>query len=142
METVQVLGPSAITRYGRRTPDVGDPSPPGPGWDLVTVPARRGLEAVDILRLRTAVGPVLHDRSGDTLGFLVPPGTAAVWDLPGSVCCGTPACPRVARPGPVEPPVPGTGWLVPPGLAAPVTDPALLREALGEAARTIEAAAR
>lgn len=116
--------------------------------DLVTVPARQGLEAVDILRrtdplgVHTApagVGPVLHDRGCDTLGFLVPPGTAARWDLPGS------ACTRIYEPGTsraeaAQPPVAGTGWLVPPGEADPVTDPHVLRAALGEAARTIAAA--
>lgn len=116
--------------------------------DLVTVPARQGLEAVDILRRGApAVGPVLHDGAGDTLGFVVPPGTAADWDVPGSACTGTdgrglrlpggPAAPGGAAP---EPPVPGSGWLFPPADADPVTDPALLREALGEAARLLRAA--
>lgn len=122
-------------------PDGSDPC------DLVTVPARQGLEAVDILRRGAAdgVGPVLHDGSCDTLGFLVPPGTADAWDLPGSACTQTfgrgfrlqdPPEPEAA------PPVAGTGWLVPPGEADPVTDPAVLRAALGQAARTIEAADR
>ncbi|MET9394236.1 hypothetical protein ABZY20_28170 [Streptomyces sp. NPDC006624] len=110
-----------------------------PGCDVVTVPARQGLEAVDILRRATAeaVGPVLHDGGGDTLGFLVPPGTAAAWDVPGSTCTetdgrGTPLAP--------EPPVQGSDWLLPPGEADLATDPAVLREALGEAARMIRAA--
>lgn len=108
-----------------------------PDWDLVTVPSRQGLEAADILRLRTGVGPVLHDNSGDTLGFLVPPGTADDWDLPGSACTETDGRGlRLAG----TPPVAGTGWLVPPESSDQVTDPALLRQALGEAARTIEAA--
>ncbi|MFE7218272.1 hypothetical protein ACFU8U_05930, partial [Streptomyces albidoflavus] len=56
--------------------------------DLVTVPARQGLEAVDILRrgAEPAVGPVLLVGRCDTLGFLVPPGTADRWDVPGSAC--------------------------------------------------------
>ncbi|MFH8368781.1 hypothetical protein [Streptomyces sp. NPDC018031] len=112
--------------------------------DLVTVPARQGLEAVDILRLRVGVGPVLHDGSRDTLGFLVPPGTADRWDLPGSACTATHglhACPE--DPYAVAPPVTGTGWLVPPDAAvAAATDPEVLRQALGEAARTIEAVDR
>ncbi|MFD5701731.1 hypothetical protein [Streptomyces lasiicapitis] len=114
--------------------------------DLVTVPARQGLEAVDILRRGVgdeAVGPVLHDGGCDTLGFLVPPGTADAWDLPGSACTQTfgrgVAVPREPDPVP-PPPVVGTGWLVPPGGIDPVTDPAVLRAALGEAARMIEAA--
>ncbi|WP_420705536.1 hypothetical protein [Streptomyces sp. NRRL F-5126] len=108
--------------------------------DLVTVPVRRGLEAVDILRRGEdpAVGPVLHDGPCDTVGFLVPPGTAAAWDVPGSACTGTDG--RGLR-LPSEPPAVGAGWLLPPGATdGPVTDPARLRQALDEAARTIEAA--
>ncbi|MFI1966071.1 hypothetical protein ACH429_18520 [Streptomyces pathocidini] len=126
--------------------------------DLVTVPARQGLEAVDILRRGVggrisgggaapgavtgagpAVGPVLHDGSCDTLGFLVPPGTAACWDLPGSACTQTFGRGLSTAGGP---PVAGTGWLVPPEGGTEVTDPAVLRAALGEAARLIEAADR
>nr|WP_246620691.1 hypothetical protein [Streptomyces corallincola] len=108
-------------------------------WDLVTVPARQGLEAVDILRRGPGepVGPVLHDNGCDTLGFLVPAGTAAAWDMPGSTCTGTNG--RGARLAP-QPPVEGSDWLLPPGDAALPTDPAVLRHALGEAARLIEAA--
>lgn len=117
--------------------------------DLVTVPARQGLEAVDILRLRAGVGPVLHDDACDTLGFLVPPGTADGWDLPGSACTQT--YEREAPDGgarntggaPADPPVTGTDWLVSPdGACGAATDPVVLREALGEAARTIEAVDR
>ncbi|WP_229840706.1 hypothetical protein [Streptomyces roseolilacinus] len=116
--------------------------------DLVTVPARQGLEAVDILRRGApAVGPVLHDGASDTLGFLVPPGTAAAWDVPGSACTRTngrglrlPADPDAPRDASPEPPVPGSGWLLPPADTDPVTDPALLREALDEAARLLRAA--
>ncbi|MGW7350780.1 hypothetical protein [Streptomyces sp. NPDC054784] len=111
-----------------------------PPCDLVTVPARQGLEAVDILRLRTGVGPVLHDGECATLGFLVPPGTAASWDLPGSACAETYG---VGALPPGAPPVRGTGWLVPPdGAHTPATGPAELRAALREAARTIEAVDR
>ncbi|MEU9183177.1 hypothetical protein AB0D14_01145 [Streptomyces sp. NPDC048484] len=108
--------------------------------DLVTVPARQGLEAVDILRRGApseAVGPVLHDDNCDTLGFLVPPGTASAWDVPGSTCTRTDG--RGVRLAP-EPPVEGSDWLLPPGEADLATDPAVLRAALGEAARLIEAA--
>lgn len=108
--------------------------------DLVTVPARQGLEAVDILRRGVgpvAVGPVLHDGAGGTVGFLVPPGTAEAWDVPGSACTRTDG--RGLR-VPEEPPVSGTGWLLPPADDAPVTDPAALRAALDQAARLIEAA--
>jgi hypothetical protein len=102
-----------------------------PHCDLVTVPSRQGLEAVDILRFSSGgVGPVLHNRTGDSLAFLVPPGTADAWDVPGSSC----ACRHEDR----EPS--GTGWLVPPHTDTAVTDPAVLREALGEAARMLRLA--
>jgi hypothetical protein len=124
-------------RPGPRQPAVADAR--GRSCDLVTVPTRQGLEAVDILRRCgvAAVGPVLHDGACDTLGFLVPPGTADAWDVPGSACVQTLG--RGA--GPLSaPPVAGTGWLLPPGDTGQVTDPTVLRAALGAAARLIEVA--
>ncbi|MFC9581797.1 hypothetical protein ACFVJ8_02945 [Streptomyces yangpuensis] len=120
-----------------------EPGVAAPDLDLVTVPARQGLEAVDIIRRAAGrsgpVGPVLHDGSGDTLGFLVPPGTADAWDLPGSACTQTNG--RGMRFGDAVSPTAGaTGWLLPPEAVGPVTDPEVLRAALGEAARLIEAA--
>ncbi|WP_374226976.1 hypothetical protein [Streptomyces sp. JJ38] len=113
---------------------------PGEPCDLVTVPAREGLEAADILRLWDGVGPVLHDGGGTTLGFLVPPGTADGWDVPGSACARASMPPGRAVDAP---PVPGARWLVPPERAyVPATDPALLRAALREAAHVIDAADR
>jgi hypothetical protein len=141
IRTTAVTATAATAVRHRSTQDAGAP-PRGGGaepCDLVTVPARQGLEAVDILRRASApaVGPVLHDGGCDTLGFLVPPGTADGWDMPGSACTQTSA--RGLR-IPAEPPVTGTGWLLPPDDTDPVTDPVVLREALGEAARLIEAA--
>ncbi|WP_407638927.1 hypothetical protein [Actinacidiphila yeochonensis] len=94
----------------------------------MTVPSRQGLEAADLLRLTTGVGPVFHDRACDSLAFVVPPGTAELWDLPGSRCSRA-----EADPGP-------GGWLVPPHTDTAVTDPEVLRAALGAAARTIRLA--
>nr|WP_190129004.1 hypothetical protein [Streptomyces mashuensis] len=112
--------------------------------DVVTVPARQGLEAVDILRLRDGVGPVIHDGDCGTLGFLVPPGTADGWDVPGSACTRSNGRGlRLAAAALGEPPVRAAGWLVTPEAApAAATDPAVLRAALGEAARTIAAVDR
>jgi hypothetical protein len=110
------------------------PRLPAPAPDLVTVPARQGLEAADILRLGAGVGPVIHHDQGDSLGFLVPPGTAAGWDLPGSACTQTGGWSAAGI-------VPGE-WLMTPHTSAPVTDPVVLRAALGQAARTIELADR
>ncbi|AYA18537.1 hypothetical protein DCW30_06030 [Streptomyces alfalfae] len=147
--------PASLTTARHRPTHDGSAPPPGGAvcddacCDLVTVPARQGLEAVDILRRGAGdtIGPVLHDGGCDTLGFLVPPGTADGWDLPGSACTQTfgrgTAPGAEPDPGPAvpEPPVAGTGWLLPPGEETdPVTDPAVLRAALGQAARTIEAA--
>ncbi|MFC4470955.1 hypothetical protein ACFPH6_41785 [Streptomyces xiangluensis] len=137
---------------GQADPD--DPCDPGDPCDLVTVPTRQGLEAVDILRrgASEAVGPVLHDDTCDTLGFLVPPGTADAWDVPGSTCTQTDgrgigliaeaAVAESAGSGSVsgEPPVEGSGWLLPPEDSELATDPVVLRAALDEAARLIEAA--
>ncbi|WP_328339089.1 hypothetical protein OG873_14985 [Streptomyces violaceus] len=128
-----------ISRIDRINDPCTPPSTQAACCDVVTVPARQGLEAVDILRRGTAeaVGPVLHDDGGGTLGFLVPPGTAAAWDVPGSTCAGTDGRGMTLAP---EPPVEGSDWLLPPGEAELATDPAVLRQALGEAARMIKAA--
>ena len=140
METSQSVDPSAPLTTVVRAPGPGAGVPPGAdsACDVVTVPARQGLEAVDILRRGSgdAVGPVLHDDGGGTLGFVVPAGTAAGWDVPGSTCTETDG--RGLRFDPV-PPVEGSDWLVPPGEADLATDPAVLRRALGEAARMIAA---
>ncbi|MEU3839000.1 hypothetical protein AB0E88_03025 [Streptomyces sp. NPDC028635] len=143
METSQSIAPCTApgTPPVTHAPRPGDASTPGTAdaCDLVTVPTRQGLEAVDILRRGAldAIGPVLHDDGCGTLAFLVPPGTAAGWDVPGSTCTRTDG--RGLRLTP-EPPVEGSAWLLPPGDADGATDPAVLRRALGEAARLIEAA--
>ncbi|MGW1954150.1 hypothetical protein ACWCPI_15550 [Streptomyces sp. NPDC001920] len=141
METSQSVVPRTPSTTAGHAPGARCSEPPGTGCDVVTVPARQGLEAVDILRRGTAdaVGPVLHDDGGDTLGFVVPSGTAAAWDLPGSTCTQTDGRGLSLDLDP-EPPVEGSDWLLPPGEADLATDPTALRAALGEAARLIEAA--
>ncbi|MFH0519621.1 hypothetical protein ACHBTE_20925 [Streptomyces sp. M41] len=139
METSQSIVPRTPSTTVGHVPTAQCSEPPG--CDVVTVPARQGLEAVDILRRGPGdgVGPVLHDGGGDTLGFVVPPGTAAAWDLPGSTCTETDGRGLSLNLDP-EPPVEGSDWLLPPGDADLATDPTVLRAALGEAARLIEAA--
>ncbi|MGW3416070.1 hypothetical protein [Streptomyces sp. NPDC000888] len=141
METTQSaeFRTSLSTAQHRPSPECSAPPERVADCDLVTVPTRQGLEAVDILRRGSgdAVGPVLHDDGCDTLGFLVPPGTADAWDVPGSTCTHTNGAGLRLAP---EPPVEGSDWLLPPGEADLATDPAVLRAALGEAARLIEAA--
>jgi hypothetical protein len=148
METSQSIVPRTPSTTAGHAPTVECSEPPGEGCDpdagcdVVTVPARQGLEAVDILRRGAAgesVGPVLHDDGCDTLGFVVPPGTAAAWDVPGSTCTETDGRGLSLDLNP-EPPVEGSDWLLPPGEADLATDPAVLRAALGEAARLIQAA--
>lgn len=142
METSQSIAAHAPSTAAGHGPAAECGGPPAAGCDVVTVPARQGLEAVDILRRGAAgdaVGPVLHDDGGDTLGFVVPSGTAAAWDVPGSTCTETDGRGLSLNPSP-DPPVEGSDWLLPPGEADLATDPAVLRAALGEAARMIEAA--
>ncbi|WP_328771364.1 hypothetical protein [Streptomyces sp. NBC_00286] len=152
METRQSIDRRAPLSTEAAPPPGGEgPADPGDPCDLVTVPTRQGLEAVDILRRGSsdAVGPVLHDDSCDTLGFLVPPGTADAWDVPGSTCTQTDgrgvslvaeaAASEDAGAGSGEPPVEGSDWLLPPEDAELATDPVVLRAALDEAARLIEA---
>ncbi|MEY9948894.1 hypothetical protein [Kitasatospora sp. GAS1066B] len=99
-------------------------------YDVVVVPLRLGLEAVDILRLRRACGSVVQGAAAATLFFLVPGGTAERWHLPGT--SGSPGAAPLAATDP--------RWLVPPAgseaVAVP-TDPWVLRSALCEAARTL-----
>ncbi|WP_236656080.1 hypothetical protein [Streptacidiphilus jiangxiensis] len=107
--------------------------PARPAYEVVTVPERQGLETVDILRLRGGCGAVLLEDTGCTLSFLVPSGTAAQWQLPGS------SCRSLAVPGPAP------QWLLPPaagGAGPTLTDPSELRAALGEAVRTLAASDR
>ncbi|CAM5669826.1 hypothetical protein SALBM311S_12170 [Streptomyces alboniger] len=124
MEISQSTDPCTSTAAGAPLFPPGQRVRPGHGAER-----GQGLEAVDILRrgVGDVVGPVLHDDGCDTLGFLVPSGTAAAWDVPGEYVYAD------GREG-VE-----TGPLLPSGDADLATDPVVLRAALGEAARLIEA---
>ncbi|GAB2707270.1 hypothetical protein [Kitasatospora kifunensis] len=104
----------------------------GQRCDTVIAPLRLGLETLDILRLRRACGSVAQGAGGASVSFLVPAGTADLWHLPGTSCLPgamplTPTDPR---------------WLVAPAgaeSAVAPTDPWVLRSALCEAVRTLNA---
>jgi hypothetical protein len=76
---------------GRRGSGGGVQRAARPGCEVVTVPERQGLETVDILRLRGGCDAMLLEDAESTLSFLVPLGTAAQWQLPGSSCQALPA---------------------------------------------------
>lgn len=61
--------------------------PAGRRWDVLSVPARLGRPAVDLLGAATC-GPVLTDFGDEYVGFLVPAGTAARWVGTGVRCAG------------------------------------------------------
>lgn len=79
--------------------------PAGRRWDVLSVPGRLGRPVLDILDGRSC-GPVLTDFGGESVGFLVPVGTAARWIGTGVRTAGDgtwivvphPA-PRAAQPG-------------------------------------------
>jgi hypothetical protein len=135
--------------------------------DLVTVPERQGLEAVDILRLRGDCGAVLHgaptpplrggERATDGVGGLGAGAGAAGSGAAGSGAAGSGAAGSTLSflvpfgtaeawqlPGGscrhVRVPGPEYDWLLPPGDGlgrAALTDPSQLSAALAEAARTL-----
>lgn len=98
--------------------------PLGRLWDVVKVPRLRGLAAVEM----GVDGPVIHDPAGQAVFFLVPVGTAIVWDVDGTVCLGD-AC-YLATPVPVVKTPPGPHWLQAPDGSGQLVDPETLRDAL------------
>lgn len=103
-------------------------------WDVIVVPQRPGLDALEILDRDSghAPGPVLWEplASPPCLYFLVPTGTADDWDVPNTRALGT-AC-FIPVPGPTTLEPPSVHWLVPPDPDAPgaLVDADALREAL------------
>ncbi|PYC79173.1 hypothetical protein C7C46_15025 [Streptomyces tateyamensis] len=112
--------------------------PAGRRWDLLRVPARLGLPALRVLTDAPVArgsgrlpGPVLTDPGDDTVGYLVPVGTAARWV--GTGVHGAGAGAWVAIPHPARRSR-GLRWLLAPDGSGRLTDPAALELALHEAA--------
>jgi hypothetical protein len=106
----------------------------GHWWDAIRAAEITGRRAIKLLREDgTAVGPVILDPGGPEprLYFLVPPGTAADWEEPGTVPLGQ-KCHVVVPPATSTEP-PGLHWhIFPPGPRS-LTQPGALRKALGQA---------
>ncbi|MCX4746534.1 hypothetical protein OG455_13545 [Kitasatospora sp. NBC_01287] len=105
--------------------------PAGLRWDVLLVPGRLGRPTLRLLAGLSGGGPVLFDPGDDSVGFLVPVGTAARWVGTGVRVAGDGAwiaVPHPARRGP------GPRWLVPPDGSGRLTDPVALELALHEAA--------
>ncbi|MEV0227509.1 hypothetical protein [Streptomyces sp. NPDC050704] len=106
--------------------------PAGEWWDAVRVPLAAGLRTLEHLGPRT--GAVLEDGYGSVLYWLVPPGTAAGWDLPPAHVLGSGS--HVAIPPRHRTYPPGPHWRVPPTRTRYWTDPDTLHTALRAALRT------
>ncbi|MFE7194066.1 bifunctional DNA primase/polymerase [Kitasatospora sp. NPDC057541] len=107
--------------------------PAGRRWDVLSVPARLGRPAVDLLGAG-ACGPVLADFGDEHIGFLVPAGTAARWIGTGVRCAGEGTWVVVPHP---DRRGGGVRWLVPPDGTGRLSDPVLLELALHEAAAAL-----
>ncbi|GAB2852004.1 hypothetical protein GCM10027074_18450 [Streptomyces deserti] len=105
-------------------------------WDVLTVPDRLGLLALDILwhdPLKVP-GPTLVDRVAGRVGFFLPADPVSEW-----VGCGVRHVGRgawVAVPPPYRP-AGRLEWLVPPDGAGTLHTPAALEAALREATSTL-----
>ncbi|MEV4556383.1 hypothetical protein AB0K51_05215 [Kitasatospora sp. NPDC049285] len=104
--------------------------PAGRRWDVLHAPGRIGRPAAALLD-RLGCGPVLEDPAADTVGFLVPVGTAGRWIGSGIRSSGDGTW--IAVPHPTRP-TRGAHWLVPPHRTGRLVDPAALELALHDAA--------
>ncbi|GGT54728.1 hypothetical protein GCM10010207_63350 [Streptomyces atratus] len=101
----------------------------GHDWDAVRVPRSVGFDAVTILGARS--GAALHDPHEAVLYFLIAPGSASEWDVPGVRILGEtdhlviPPARRTQGPGPQ--------WRVCPSSDAWITETAVLKAALEDA---------
>lgn len=101
--------------------------PLGRAWDAVKVPRRQGLAAVEM----GIEGPVIYDPAGQSVFFLVAPGTYVTWQLEGTSCLGD-AC-WLSTPVPEVTHPPGPHWLQPPDGSGQLVEAGTLRAALAAA---------
>lgn len=106
--------------------------PAGRFWDVLSVPDRLGLCALDLLRrdMLQTPAPTLVDCTAGRVGFFLPPDPASEWTGSGVR--------RVGRGSwvVVPPPYRATGrlgWLVPPDGSGTLHDPGAVEVALREA---------
>ncbi|MEU9983607.1 hypothetical protein [Streptomyces sp. NPDC050856] len=119
--------PSIIHAEWADTPDHLAEIPLGIHFDVLRVVDRLGLPVLDQLANSSTVtlGPVLHCQPRQSLEFLVPAGTAEMWEpLHLTVCAGRGATLRCPVPGVTSR---GRTWLYPPSGDGLLTDPGLLR---------------
>ncbi|MEV7840531.1 hypothetical protein AB0O77_25400, partial [Streptomyces albidoflavus] len=102
--------------------------PAGYRWDALKLPTARLADITGAdAPWRTA--PLLVDSPVERAYILVPPGTAATWDVPGTSCLGRGFWISVANP--VERRQPDCArWHTPPTAHPTLADPAALRAAL------------
>lgn len=108
----------------------------GEWWDAVRAVEAVGQRAIEILQEGDEpVGPVILDHGGPEprLYFLVPVGTAARWEEPGTVALGQ-KC-HVVVPSAESTTPPGMHWHVFPRGPRSLTRPDALRQALSQARR-------
>jgi hypothetical protein len=108
--------------------------PAGRRWDVLIVPGRLGRPAARLLDRLPDGGPVLFDPGDDTVGFLVPVGTAARWIGTGVRGVGDGTwipVPHPRRGGR------GLRWLLPPDGSGALVDPSVLELVLHEAAAVL-----
>lgn len=125
--------PEACRREWERTGLGVTLLPAGHRWDVLLVPKALGrLTLSALMELRRGAGPVYTDSGDDSLGFLVPVGTAARWV--GTGLRGAGYGTWVVVPHPAADRARGVRWLLPPDGSGTLTDPALLELALHDAA--------
>ncbi|MEU7279163.1 hypothetical protein AB0A69_10350 [Streptomyces sp. NPDC045431] len=100
----------------------------GRWWDAVRAPSFVGVRV--LARLGGDSGAVIEDGFGATFYWLVRPGAADAWELPGSYVAVQGTATYVAVPPVTRTEGPGLRWAVPLGRTRCLTDPALLHATL------------